>query len=186
MGWLFCEADKASLIKRITYNYRDRILDQALVGNTLYLLVRADDCDTILVFLLAADRSFNATPYNKWGYKDLCESSGPAVVTCPRRLLDKSTCSSSYAPEWREACRGYLAAKAEKAKASKALTAGTYRFTLPETISAKEREWFKTHGGDDQHPVFKLSGGHWYAHGYLRIRVPRSWGLKYNPELVKS
>jgi len=186
MGWLFCEADKASLVKRITHNYRDRILDQATVGNTLYLLVRADDCDTILVFLLASDSSFNATPHNKWGYKDLCESMGPSVVTCPRRLLDKSTCSSSYAPEWREACRGYLAAKAEKAKASKALTAGTYRFTLPETTPAQEREWFKTYGGSDTKPVFDFSGRYWYTLRQQRIKAPKSWGLRYNPELVKS
>lgn len=186
MGWLFCEADKASLVTRITHNYRERLLDQATVGNTLYLLVRADDCDTILVFLLASDRSFNATPHNKWGYKDLCESMGPSVVTCPRRLLDKSTCSSSYAPEWREACRGYLAAKAEKAKASKALTDGVYHFNLPESLSTPEREWFESYGGSDDRPAFRLSDGHWYTLRQQRIKAPKSWGLRYNPELDKS
>lgn len=182
MGWLFCESNKPDLVKRITLNYRDRLLDQALVGNTLYLLVKTDQYDMILVFLLAADRSFNNIPANKWGYKDMSESMGPAVKTCPKRLLDKSTCTFSYAPEWREECRALHAQKAAEAKRLKAMTDGTYRFTIPETSSDKEKNWFETYGGSPTHPVFRLIGNHWYTRGRLRIKAPKKWALQYNPE----
>lgn len=182
MGWLFCEADKASLVKRITYNYRDHILDQALVGNVLYLLAKDGDYNTILVFLLAADTSFNNIPANKWGYKDMSESMGPAVKTCPKRLLDKSTCNDSYAPEWREECRALHAQKAAENKRLKAITDGTYRFTIPETSSEKEREWFETYGGSPTHPTFELFKGHWYAKVYTKIKAPKKWALQYSPE----
>lgn len=182
MGWLFCESNKPDLVKRVTFNYRDVLLDQALVGNTLYLLVKADDYDTILVFLLAAGRSFNNIPANKWGYKDMSESMGPAVKTCPKRLLDKSTCPDKWAVEWREACHALHAQKAAENKRAKAMTDGTYRFTIPETASDEEKNWFETYGGSPTHPTFELFKDHWYAKVYTKIRASKKWALQYNPE----
>lgn len=42
-----------------------------------------------------------------WGYKDMCESSGPYVFNCPLSYLELVPCPGGYATEWREGVREY-------------------------------------------------------------------------------
>jgi hypothetical protein len=50
-----------------------------------------------------------------WGYKDMCESSGPYYYSCPLSYLDMVPMPDSpYAPEWREKVRAYHAQRNKK------------------------------------------------------------------------
>lgn len=56
---------------------------------------------------------------NGWGYKDMCESSGPCYYSCPLSYLDEvPVADSPYAGGWRKAVRAY------HAKRNKKLTVG--------------------------------------------------------------
>lgn len=45
--------------------------------------------------------------HGTWGYKTLCESSGPSYYHCPLSYLEGLSEPSGYAEEWREDVRKY-------------------------------------------------------------------------------
>jgi hypothetical protein len=53
--------------------------------------------------------------HNDWGYKDVCETSGPTYTNCPVSWLDEVPDPGSFATDWRAAVRqGSVALKSFK------------------------------------------------------------------------
>lgn len=196
MGWTFCKPDRSSLIEEIkTRLTRPTAWDDgsfvdptdiSVVGNTLYALLQRpasaeypDGLRVILVYLLKGSPAYRGDSY-AWGYKDMSEDMGPCVYTCPLKFLDRSTCNTPYAVEWRQNCRDYHARKSDRRKAVAALTDGLYQFDLSGVTNAAALDWFELHGSQ-----FRLEGNRWYTpFKGARIKAPKTWGLSFNCKLI--
>jgi hypothetical protein len=141
MGWTFMPShgrDRAEII-RSQLNWEndtitDKVLDLAVAGTTVYLLVcrtpkagwepdttYVNDADGtfrwIAVFLTRKARD----AYD-FGYKDLTESMGPVEAGCPRRIIAAASplrhpdpaVEGNYAARWRQKCLDQAAAKAKR------------------------------------------------------------------------
>lgn len=201
MGWTFCSPNKTSLITEIKHRLTRPTAwddgsfidphDISVVGNTLYALLQrpAGDYDgidypdglrVILVFLLKGSGTRDRWA---WGYKDMSEDMGPCIATCPKKLLARSNCQSSYAVEWRQSCLDWHSGKLARAQKVAALADGLYDFDVSgPTVSPAERAWFEQYG-----TRFRLENGKWYTpRRGSRIRAPKTWGLRYNATPVVS
>jgi hypothetical protein len=118
MGWTTCIGyDKERLL-------RDRLRDKSngttewkviahsLRGNNLwYVVERTDHGDGYKkVYRYIALDLIGYDPHSKgWGYKDLCETMGPAEKNCPLKFLDMVPvpCDYGYGHQWREEVRAW-------------------------------------------------------------------------------
>jgi len=119
MGWLYTRRDKDTTpVAFLTAQFdheRYEVLAHATYMREVYVAVkdRRDETVTAMVFLIhhcPRDAHYN------FGYKDMDESMGPVVTSCPARILDLLTePPNNWAREWREKCRATIAAR-EQAK----------------------------------------------------------------------
>lgn len=94
MGWLFetYPSSKSDYIDRILKrNFAPAnpdasctLLDHSLRGNNLWLLVKPSVLQPFIA-LFRLERHDGC-----WGYKDMCESSGPYYYDCPLKFLDQA------------------------------------------------------------------------------------------------
>lgn len=131
MGWLFGWSTKEALVKHLTdsQNYstngRIRVLDHALVGNNLWLLMQHQPIETKFIVLARLKHSRGAGPVgHDWGYKDMDESTHPYYYDCPERLLKQSTCDKPSSVEWRAQCRKWRAERNARLSSLKKLKPG--------------------------------------------------------------
>jgi hypothetical protein len=141
MGWTFMPSrgrDAVEIIRgQLEWEndiFTDKVIDHAVVGTTLYLLV----CRTpkaawepSTTYVNGADGSFRwiavvltskARNAYDFGYKDLEESMGPVEARCPRRLIAAASplrhpdpaVEGNYAARWRQKCLDQVAAKARR------------------------------------------------------------------------
>ena len=131
MGWTFQPSrgrDRVDIIRSLldyeSDAYDQKIIDHAVVGTTVYLLVQrtpkgawgpstfyVNDADGsfrwIAVFLTSKTRD----AYD-FGYKDLVEAMGPVEARCPRRIITAASrlrhpdpaIEGNYAARWRQKC----------------------------------------------------------------------------------
>jgi len=122
MGWLF----KAGYTKNRLCAERVKTQENEfgiweypkyrLAGSCLWKICIRTDKETgakesyICLDLIRSQKNYG------YGYKDMCEESGPCYYTCPLSFFDIVPCpGNSYAAEWRQAVRQYQAeAKAQK------------------------------------------------------------------------
>lgn len=97
------------------------IVDIAVVGfRVAYIAARNKTTGHIICHVNLLHRAPKS--YYNFGYKDMSEFSGPNVVTCPKRILDKLTpmdileksgeygeSSIEWATAWRKGCYEYVA-----------------------------------------------------------------------------
>lgn len=185
MGWLFCSPDRASLIKTLKFRItrpdafeRGTVAPNeiSVVGNTLYALLRLQEpqpCTTvILVYLLKGAPEYPGDP-NAWGYKDMDETCGPNITTCPKKFLSQSDCNDSYAPEWRQLCLNWHAEQS----LIRSLTPGLYRMTFD---PPHQTQWLDLYFPDR---IMRFDGKNWRTPDGRKVRgARRSWGWKYQPE----
>ncbi len=106
--------DKKALIKELTAG----TLEHSCVGNILYTLHKdAWGTNWIgVVKLIQQD--------GQWAFKTMDEAMFPYFFTCPKKLLDKSTCMQENAVKWRAACIEAQATDAERKSFVKNLVKG--------------------------------------------------------------
>jgi hypothetical protein len=141
MGWTFMPSrgrDAVEIIRgQLEWEndiFTDKVIDHAVVGTTLYLLV----CRTpkaawepSTTYVNDADGSFRwiavvltskARDAYDLGYKELEESMGPVEARCPRRLIDAASplrhphpaAEGNYAARWRQKCLDQATAKTRR------------------------------------------------------------------------
>ncbi len=121
----------------------ERVLAAATVGlRTVYMAFRTQDNKVVGGVILI---HWVPNNYYNFGYKDMCETSGPCESECPKRILDMlspleeivepGTDNYNWASEWRQRCQENLA-KREKAhiKIGDILT---FRVPIPFTDGSK-------------------------------------------------
>lgn len=141
MGWTFMQSrgrDPLDIIRELldyeTDAYAQNVIDHAVAGTTVYLLVRRmpkgawepdfhyvnDDDGSyrwIAVFLTRRARDVF-----DFGYKDMSESMGPVEARCPKRLIAAASPlrhpdpagERNYAARWRQKCLDRRAAEAKR------------------------------------------------------------------------
>lgn len=129
MGWLIGWRTKDELVKHLldpAQTPKYTLLDHALVGNRLWTLYQDKETEerTIGLCLLSGGPRGSGPPGRDWGYKGMTESWGPYHYDCPERLLARSTCQDSHAPQWREDCRTWRKEQARRARWLKSLKHG--------------------------------------------------------------
>jgi hypothetical protein len=119
MGWTFTkDATRADIIaERIRAwdndTHAGRTLQRCTVGNVLWTVRELTDKRTgtteryIGCDLLERERGYG------WGYKDMCESSGPFYYSCPLGYLEIVPVACE---EWREQVRAYHALRKRRLK----------------------------------------------------------------------
>lgn len=115
---------KAGMLAYLTHATRLKpytLLDQATVGNNLWMLVQHPDGHKIIALeLLSYARADSC-----WGHKSLDEGMGPNACDCPLRILDAAEPNpSGYAAEWRERVRAWHVADAAARTRRKSLAPG--------------------------------------------------------------
>jgi hypothetical protein len=143
MGWTFTPSqgrDRLEIIRPLldyeTDTYAQKVIDHAVVGTTVYLLVSrapkaawepsttyVNDSDGSLRWI-AVYLTRKARDAYDFGYKDLQEDMGPVEAGCPRRIIAAASplrhpdpaVEGNYAARWRQKCLDRLAA-ARKRKA---------------------------------------------------------------------
>lgn len=147
MGWLFYAKPrdvKAELNSQLTWGART-VLDSAIVAAREYYAavehVRPDGTREVwcAVFLL------RFTPQARdgctFGYKDMTEHMGPVVARCPERILSLLTeTDNQHAVRWRERCREYHAARAEKPKLQPGMRLRVMNENVPTIAGVPVRE----------------------------------------------
>lgn len=86
--------DKKALIKELAAGS----LEHSCVGNILYTLHK-DAWDTNWIGVAKLSQQDG-----RWAFKTMDEAMFPYFLTCPKKLLDKSTCMQENAVKWRAAC----------------------------------------------------------------------------------
>jgi hypothetical protein len=141
MGWTFIPSrgrDPMEIIRgQIDCDdaaFTDKILDHAVVGTTVYLLVSCTPktaWEPNTIYVNDADGSFRwiavfltrkARDAYDFGYKPLDECMGPVEASCPRRLIAAASplrnpdpaVEGNYAARWRQKCLGGINAKATR------------------------------------------------------------------------
>jgi uncharacterized protein DUF6927 len=140
MGWTFMPSqgrDRVEIIRDLldyeTDAYAQKVIDHAVVGTTVYLLVArtpkaawepstsyVNDADGSFRWIAVVLTSKARDAYD-FGYKDMEESMGPVEARCPRRLIAAASplrhpdlaVEGSYAARWRQKCLNQSAAKAK-------------------------------------------------------------------------
>lgn len=178
MGWLFTDgATKASIVKHLTTDNEHVTTHRYSVrGNTLWAIQTAHHLEGndrgippkfIACYLLQSDGSFG------WGYKDMCESMGPARYDCPLSYLDEvEPPPSEFAQGWRDEVRTHHATQARRRKMFKAATVGD-TVVLTESCSPNRLVLVQTgrrFAADDP-----KTG--------CRYRVPKKWIVAIGPDL---
>ena len=159
MGWTWQHKPygmkvKDFLIEEFTYENETRksvVLDIAIVKlRTAYLAVETTIKETGDRKVWAGVVLLGYAPNDHFdlGYKDMDETMGPCETECPERILDLLTpTDSQWANEWREKCRGNLAARAKLRGFIK--PGKTYRLKYParftdgatlQTVRVKQRK----------------------------------------------
>jgi hypothetical protein len=141
MGWTFMPSqgrDRVEIIRPLldyeTDAYTQKVIDLAVVGTTVYLLV----CRTpktawepSTTYVNDADGSFRwiavfltrkARDAYDLGYKDMDESVGPVEASCPRRIIAAASplrhpdpaVVGNYAARWRQKCLDQAVAKTRR------------------------------------------------------------------------
>lgn len=106
--------DKKALVKELIAG----TLEHSCVGNVLYTLHADSYGGKYIGVALLSQHS------GRWAYKTMDESMYPYYFTCPKKLLDKSTCTSELAVKWRSVCRAKSEAEAERKSFIKTLAYG--------------------------------------------------------------
>jgi hypothetical protein len=98
MGWWFKQgATKKELVDEYIHN--KNVIDHALVGNNLWMLVQSGENRVVCLALLRSERGYG------YGSKDIDETMGPGDVNCPERLINNATEPlNDYSKKW----RGYV------------------------------------------------------------------------------
>jgi hypothetical protein len=140
MGWTYLQSgrDRIDIIRQqLNYEtdaYAQQVIDHAVVGTTVYLLVQrtpkgewqpsstyVNDADGpfrwIAIFLTRKSRD----AYD-FGYKDMEESMGPVEARCPKRLIAAASPlrhpdpagEANYAARWRQKCLDLRAAETKR------------------------------------------------------------------------
>ena len=122
MGWTFYNRtpadERAEIDRLLTWDNEHsaaQVLDARKVGSTWYAAVkmlRHNGTQRDYVTDLDGSYTFCAVILTKrsggeWGYKDMCETSGPAECKCPAlilKLLSPLTDPNGYAAQWRKDC----------------------------------------------------------------------------------
>jgi hypothetical protein len=138
MGWSFGWNSKTEIVNYLLKPWGESEthtpLAHSCAGNVLWIVTECRNTETgeainlILCSLLKCAEG-------DWGYKGMCEESGPYQYTCPLKYLEMTpvvTC-----PEWREKVREYHAGKKQARATSNTLQAGT-KIVLSGNWSVKE------------------------------------------------
>jgi hypothetical protein len=141
MGWTFLQSrgrDRVDIIRsQLDYEndgYAQNVIDHAVVGTTVYLLVRRTPkrgWEPNTVYVNDADGSFRwiavfltrkSRDAYDFGYKDMEESMGPVEAHCPRRIISAASSlrhpdpavEGNYAAQWRQKCLDLRAAETKR------------------------------------------------------------------------
>jgi hypothetical protein len=141
MGWTFQPSrgrDRVDIIRPLldyeTDTYAQNVVDHAVVGTTVYLLVRRipkGAWEPSTVYVNDDDGSFRwiavfltrkARDAYDFGYKDIEEGMGPVQTRCPRRLISAASplrhsdpaIDRNYAAQWRQKCLNHHAAVSKR------------------------------------------------------------------------
>jgi hypothetical protein len=123
MGWLFSERwlTRRALINEIVSPPADggvigKVLRHCCTGNNLWTLNEVVDSDsTTHRFITLYMLQKHGRTYTCWGYKDVEETCGPVVLTCPLSYLDACTePANEWSREWRKKVRARHAALRQK------------------------------------------------------------------------
>lgn len=124
MGWTFYRATHYAKSGRVdrkaecdalineakSQSYDYKVLKSAMVGSTYYAAVESTNKKTGDVFVNAyviLTSSYSRNGYN-FGYKEICETDGPAESKCPKSILDiLSPTNNEWALRWREDCLAF-------------------------------------------------------------------------------
>jgi hypothetical protein len=126
--------DHSRLLDCETDAYAQKVIDHAVVGTTVYLLVARTPkaaWEPNTSYVNDADGSFRwiavfltrkARDAYDFGYKDLEESMGPVEARCPRRLIAAASplrhpdpgVEGNYAARWRQKCLDQATAKTKR------------------------------------------------------------------------
>ena len=92
MGWLYqqdpVDDPVTEIVAKFSYRgdpYKQRVLEAARVGNTIYLAVKVTDAGT--TFVTAFVVLISNTRRHGFGYKDMDETMGPVECACPDRIM---------------------------------------------------------------------------------------------------
>lgn len=149
-----------------------RIIDSHTEGRTEFYAA-VEDLETGEVWALVVLTRWNRGHWN-FTYKEMSETCGPGVDSCPPRLLDRlSPTESEWANEWRARCRSRAERKA--ANAAALVDGATVKLPSPLRFSdGSERDTF----------TYRKAGRRTglYADG-VRFRIPgwREWPLEVTP-----
>jgi len=107
MGWLYGWETRAQVVSHLLGDRNFDVLTSksTACGGRLWVVLeptyesRERDEPFIALFLISKSDGL-------WGYKDMCESTGPGYYDCPLALLELAPVKD---PEWREAVRAEAA-----------------------------------------------------------------------------
>lgn len=126
MGWLVGWDSKKDVVEHLKRQVGERLVRAAVVGRVLWTVEKTDlpPGSFIGCYLLDGGRGPGISD-PRWGYKDICESMGPAEVTCPLAYLEMvPPPGGEYAAGWRERVRRYHAERAERSAAGRTAQPG--------------------------------------------------------------
>lgn len=147
MGWSFGRTTKKALIADLTRGYTNKTTRKCVAHcyrggryrGVLWSVWAISDPTTnaVLDSYIGCDvLEYRGGPCGtgEWGYKNLCETSGPSYYSCPPKYLDMVPIpDSKHAPKWREQVLAYHAKRHRK------LTKGaTYEVTPGLTLDGKK------------------------------------------------
>ena len=101
MGWLFGHYNRRSLVEHLISGNGLKTIKHCAVGNNLWCVHEFEGKRWACLYLLRGSPRIKDDPCN-WGYKDVCEFSGPNEISFPHTWLELlSPTDSKYANEWR-------------------------------------------------------------------------------------
>ena len=164
------------------------VLKSCMVGSTYYAAVKRTTFATeekpeeVIVFAAIVLTSVNSKSYYNFGYKDMCETSGPYKYDCPKSILDLLTpTENEWANEWRKQCYETLQKKRNPNSLNKLPIGTVIKVTLPfDTMLYKKGDTVTL----EKCPKFGSNRTAWYS---ARARFTSSL-MKYfedNYEIVK-
>lgn len=190
MGWTFIRTasrDRFDVVrKEVEYetdDYVQKVIDHSVVKNTVYMVVErrpkpgiewkpnpayVNDPDGTFRWIAVFLTKVASDSYHNFGYKDLCETQGPYVATCPKRLIAAASPlrdENSYAAQWRRACLEAVAKNTELRARMKVWPEGaTIKLNRPVRFAdGYESDTFKAstirRGGRTQRILIGQNGG---------------------------
>ena len=150
MGWLFGWRTRRALIDHLVSGNGVHTVKHCFKGNNLW---------AVQEYTYPEDATSNGEPHPKagqtarfialymmkgrsdsrdgWGYKDMDESSGPYVLTCPVSYLDMVPDPGGYATEWRKQVREHHALKARKFKVGTKIKYGGSEYEITKDLGRR-------------------------------------------------